>query len=68
MIRWGIRLEASKHAVLLNKIAERIEMSSEEINEGRPLKEPLGHLPIEVLAGCYRCTYILIQFFSYKGD
>ncbi|HKL61062.1 MAG TPA: divergent PAP2 family protein [Acholeplasma sp.] len=59
----GIRLEASKHAVLLNKIAEKIEMSSEEINEGRPLKEPLGHLPIEVLAGVI--LGVLISLFNF---
>ncbi|CCV66636.1 MAG: divergent PAP2 family protein [Paracholeplasma sp.] len=59
----GIRLEASKHAILLNKIAEKIELPTDEINEGRPLKEPLGHLPIEVLAGVI--LGIVISLFNF---
>ncbi len=49
----GIRLEASKHAKILNKLAE--DMTEEEKNElyGKKgqLKEMLGHRGIEVLAG-----------------
>ncbi|MDY0210370.1 MAG: divergent PAP2 family protein [Acholeplasma sp.] len=47
----GIRLEASKHAMILNKITNKLEMDVEDINKGNPLKEPLGHFPIEVFFG-----------------
>lgn len=59
----GIRLEASKHAMLINKILEKMDLPTDEVNEGRPLKEPLGHLPIEVLAGVI--LGIVISLFNF---
>lgn len=47
----GIRLEASKHAMILNKVTQKLEMDVDDINKGNPLKEPLGHFPIEVFFG-----------------
>lgn len=47
----GIRLEASKHAMMLNTINEKLGLENDHINKGKALKEPLGHFPIEVLAG-----------------
>lgn len=48
----GIRLEASKHAMMLNKINEKLGLEDmSHINKGNPLKEPLGHFPKEVFAG-----------------
>lgn len=57
----GIRLEASKHAMMLNQISEKIGLETEYINKGNPLKEPLGHFPIEVFAGVLLgilCAYL----------
>ena len=49
----GVRLEASKHARILNRLAD--ELTEEEIQEyyGKKgkLKEMLGHRGIEVLVG-----------------
>lgn len=47
----GIRLEASKHAMMLNTINEKLGLETDHINKGKALKEPLGHFPIEVFAG-----------------
>lgn len=47
----GIRLEASKHAMMLNAINEKLGLETDHINKGKALKEPLGHFPIEVFAG-----------------
>ncbi|MCU0105316.1 divergent PAP2 family protein [Acholeplasma vituli] len=47
----GIRLEASKHAMMLNNINEKLGLETDHINKGKALKEPLGHFPIEVFAG-----------------
>lgn len=48
----GIRLEASKHAMMLNRINEKLGIDKiDNINKGNPLKEPLGHFPIEVFFG-----------------
>lgn len=47
----GIRLEASKHAMMLNNINEKLGLDTDHINKGKALKEPLGHFPIEVFAG-----------------
>lgn len=47
----GIRLEASKHAMMLNAINEKLGLENDHINKGKALKEPLGHFPIEVFAG-----------------
>lgn len=47
----GIRSEAGKHAVVLNKlISSQENISSEKILEGK-LKEFIGHSPVQVFAG-----------------
>ena len=49
----GVRLEASKHAKILNRIADLTDEEKEEIGYGKngQLKEMLGHKATEVLAG-----------------
>src|SRR5690606_31864473 len=48
----GIRLEASKHALMLNKNNDKLGLKEKGyINKGNPLKEPLEHFPKEVFAG-----------------
>lgn len=46
----GLRMESSKHAVMLNRITE--ELFEGDTKEGfKLLKEQLGHKPLEVLMG-----------------
>lgn len=59
----GIRLEASKHAMMLNQINEKLGLDVDYINKGKALKEPLGHFPIEVFAGVV--LGILCAFLGY---
>lgn len=59
----GIRLEASKHAMMLNQINEKLGLDVDHINKGKALKEPLGHFPIEVFAGVV--LGILCAFLGY---
>lgn len=59
----GIRLEASKHAMMLNDISEKLGLETEHINKGKALKEPLGHFPKEVFAGVI--LGILISILGY---
>lgn len=49
----GVRLEASKHAKILNRLADEIPVDEKEDLYGRKgkLKEMLGHRGVEVLAG-----------------
>lgn len=57
----GVRLEASKHAIILNKVVEN-EPSEirKELGFGKKgqLKELLGHKPVEVLMGCFYGVFV----------
>ena len=47
----GVRLEASKHAEMLNDINEELSDRGMIPSQDKPLKEMLGHKPFEVLSG-----------------
>ena len=61
----GVRLEASKHAKILNKIINDLP-ADKKAHYGivKDLKEPLGHVPAEVFAGVILGIIIaLISFY-----
>jgi acid phosphatase family membrane protein YuiD len=63
----GIRLEASKHAKLLNEMTRKLNLDSEEYSE-KQLKELLGHRPIEVLVGVFIGVIIpILVWVIYRG-
>ncbi len=47
----GVRLEAGKHAQLINEIVKTFEMLTSETLPEVKLKEFVGHTPLQVLAG-----------------
>jgi acid phosphatase family membrane protein YuiD len=47
----GVRLEASKHAKILNQITQQLIYLDSQEATPKQLKELLGHRPIEVLVG-----------------
>ncbi|MCL2521583.1 MAG: divergent PAP2 family protein [Erysipelotrichales bacterium] len=47
----GVRLEASKHAVILNRIVRDMRSLNTEYENDKELKELLGHTPNEVICG-----------------
>ena len=48
----GIRLEASKHAQMLNRMIKDLSLDKQkEFLYEKEFKEPLGHIPAEVFAG-----------------
>ena len=47
----GVRLQAGKHAVILNEIVEAFNALAEDKLSVRKLKEFVGHTPIQVIAG-----------------
>ncbi|MFA4858974.1 MAG: divergent PAP2 family protein [Candidatus Margulisiibacteriota bacterium] len=57
----GVRLEAGRQALLLNKIVEEIYAADKE--KIKKLKELIGHTPLEVVAGA--AIGILIAFLMY---
>ena len=59
----GVRREAGRQALLLNKIVEEIYASDGE--KIKKLKELIGHTPLEVVAGA--AIGIIIAFVSYGG-
>jgi acid phosphatase family membrane protein YuiD len=53
----GVRYEAGKHAKILNQILN--EQSKEnDVTPTKPLKELLGHKPLEVLGGLVYGTVV----------
>ncbi|PKK87325.1 MAG: hypothetical protein CVV63_01430 [Tenericutes bacterium HGW-Tenericutes-8] len=63
----GIRLEASKHAMMLNQINEKLGLDNDHINKGKALKEPLGHFPIEVFAGVVLGILVAVLGYTFGG-
>ena len=57
----GVRLEAGRQALLLNKIVEEIYAADNE--KVKKLKELIGHTPLEVVAGA--SIGIIISFLMY---
>jgi acid phosphatase family membrane protein YuiD len=47
----GVRLAASRHARLLNQMVNTLRREHAEFQDQNPLYEPLGHTPVQVLAG-----------------
>lgn len=45
----GVRLEAGKHARIINVLLKKVEMK--DLNEEKDLKELLGHTTLQVVAG-----------------
>ncbi|MCR5272701.1 MAG: divergent PAP2 family protein [Lachnospiraceae bacterium] len=56
----GVRLEASKHAVMLNNLFELLDP---EISPEQKLKEFLGHTPTQVVAGAILGFLVAIVYY-----
>lgn len=59
----GLRMESGKQAVMINKLVKKTGIEKESI----PLKEMLGHKPLEVFAGIilgFLSAYIQMMIFS----
>jgi len=59
----GVRLEASKHAVMLNNL---FELMDPEISPEQKLKEFLGHTPTPVVAGSVLGLIVALLFYFYR--
>ncbi len=59
----GVRLEASKHAVMLNNL---FELMDPEISPEQKLKEFLGHTPTQVVAGSVLGLIVALLFYFYR--
>jgi len=47
----GVRRQTGLHATVLNRLVRAVPDLRREERGGQPLREPLGHRPIEVVAG-----------------
>ncbi len=47
----GVRLETGRQAKVINRIVDDLREEGIENNESRPLKEMVGHTPLQVLSG-----------------
>lgn len=63
----GIRLQAGRQAEVLNQIV--IELPPEHpLSESRPLREPLGHTPPQVMAGAFLGCMVALVLHILPGE